>query len=112
MPLVVEQTQLRTRLIAVEALIEENQVAKEKLRSLVAHCQEIKQLPPGSKATVSIRRNLEKRLKEVREEIQLADQFLNRMIPWSVVRPQQVFITSFFQFFLLELYNNFAGRHQ
>ena len=44
-PLVVEQNQLRTRLNAVEAQIEENQVAKEKLMAVIADCNEIKQLP-------------------------------------------------------------------
>ena len=34
-PLVVERDQLRTRLNVVEAQIEEKQVAKEKLRSLI-----------------------------------------------------------------------------
>ena len=93
-PLVVERDQLRTRLIVVEAQIEENHVAKEKLCVVIANCKEMKKLDPASKATVSMRKNLEKKLKEVKEEIQLADQFLKRTTPAAFGQPQV--ITAFF----------------
>ena len=41
-PLVVERDQLKTRLIVVEAQIEENHVAKEKLCVVIANCKEMK----------------------------------------------------------------------
>ena len=91
-PLVVERDQLKTRLIVVEAQIEENQVAKEKLCVVISKCKQMKKLDPAGKATVSMRKNLEKKLKEVKEEIQLADQFLKRSNPAAVGRPQ-VFTT-------------------
>ena len=62
----VEQDQLRSKLNAVEAQIEENQVAKEKLHLLITHCKEMKQLPPATKATVSVQKNLEKKWKSGR----------------------------------------------
>ena len=98
-PLVVEQNQLRTRLNAVEAQIEENQVAKEKLMAVIADCNEIKQLPAASKATVSVRKNLEKKLKEVKKEVQLADQFLKRTTPAAVDQPQ-VYLSPFLFLFI------------
>ena len=80
----VEQDQLRSKLNAVEAQIEENQVAKEKLHLLITHCKEMKQLPPATKATVSVRKNLEKKLEEVKE---LGDApFLKRSIPPATSR--------------------------
>ena len=48
--LVVKRDQLRTRLNAVEAQIEENRVAKEKLLAVVADRQKMKLLPPVSRA--------------------------------------------------------------
>ena len=93
----VERDQLKTRLIVVEAQIEENQVAKEKLRAVIVDCNEMKQLPAASKATASVRENLKKKLKEVRVEVELADQFLKRSNPAAVGQPQ-VFTALFFIF--------------
>ena len=109
-PLVVERDQLKTRLIVVEAQIEENQVAKEKLTVAIANCKEMKKLDPASKATVSMRKNLEKKLKKVKEEIQLADQFLKRSNPAAVGQPQ-VFTALFFPFIdiLSELIDNYVS---
>ena len=89
-PLVIEQDQLQAKLDAVKALIEENRVAKGKLRAVVAHCKEMKQLPSARKATAFMRKNLENKLKEVKKEVELADQFLKRSIPPSVVRRVEV----------------------
>ena len=111
-PLVVERDQLRTRLIVVEAQIEENHVAKEKLTVVIANCKEMKKLDPASKAltNLSMRKNLEKKLKEVKEEIQLADQFLKRTNPAAVGQPQ-VFTALFFPFIdiLSELIDNYVS---
>ena len=106
-PLVVERDQLQVKLDAVKALIEENQVAKEKLTVVIANCKEMKKLPPASKVAVSMRKNLEKKLKEVKEEIQLADQFLKRSNPAAFGQPQ-VFTALFFPFIdiLSELIDN------
>ena len=94
-PLVVEQDHLRTRLIVVEAQIEKNQVAKGKLIKLklvvVVHFKGMQLLPPVSKTTEFMRKNLEKKLKEVKEEVQLAEQFLRRIIPPAAVGQPQAF---------------------
>ena len=63
---------------AVKAQVKENKVRKEKLMAVIANCQQMKQLPPARKATAFIRKNLEKNLKEVKEELKLANDFLIR----------------------------------
>ena len=63
---------------AVKAQIDENRVHKTKLMEVVAKCKKIKLLPAARKATVFIRTNLEKNLKEVKEELKLANDFLKR----------------------------------
>ena len=77
-PLVAERDQLKTRLNTVEAQIEENQISKEKLRSVINACKEMKQLPPFRKSSVFIRKTLIKKLKEVKEELKVANNFLSR----------------------------------
>ena len=77
-PLVVEFDQLQAKSDAVKAQIEENKIHKEKLMAVIAYCQRIKQLPPTSKATAFERKTLEKNLKEVMEEVKMADDFLKR----------------------------------
>ena len=77
-PLVIERDQLRTKLDAVVAQIEENQIAKEKLMAVIATCQEMKQLLPERKGSSFIRENLKQTLKEVKEEVKMADSFLKR----------------------------------
>ena len=109
-PLVVERDQLRTRLIVVEAQIEENQEAKEKLCVLIANCKQMIKMAPSSKVAVSVRKDLKKKLKEVKEEIQLADQFLRRTNPAAVSQPQ-VLNALFFPFIdiLSELIDNYVS---
>ena len=109
-PLVIERDQLKAKLDTVVAQIEENQVAKGKLCVVIANCKEMKKLDPASKVAVSMRKNLEKKLKEVKEEIQLADQFLKRTNPAAVGQPQ-VFTALFFPFIdiLSELIDNYVS---
>ena len=89
-PLMSEQDQLRTRLTTVEAQIEENQVAKEKLLALVADCKEMKLLPAASKCTALVQKNLKKMLKEVEEEAKLVNQCPNHTIPPVVSQVPEV----------------------
>ena len=77
-PLVIELDQLQAKMDAVKAQVKENKVRKEKLMAVIANCQQMKQLPPARKATAFIRKNLEKNLKEVKEELKLANDFLIR----------------------------------
>ena len=75
-PLVVELDQLKVKWDAIMAQVNVNRVHKEKLMAIIANCEKMKQLPPSSKAAVSIRQNLQETLKEVEVEGKLADDFL------------------------------------
>ena len=77
-PLVIEEDQLQAKLDSVKAQIKENRVHKEKLMAVIANCQKMKQLPPERKGSSFIRENLKQKLKEVNEELKMADSFLNR----------------------------------
>ena len=46
--------------------------------AVVAHCQKMKQLTPERKGSSFIRDNLKQKLKEVKEDIKMADSFLNQ----------------------------------
>ena len=46
--------------------------------AVIANCQKMKQLPPERKGSSFIRENLKQKLKEVKEELKMADSFLNR----------------------------------
>lgn len=68
-----------TRLNAVKAQMEENQVANEKLQAVIENCQKMKRLPPANKATESMWNNILKQMqKDVKEEVLLADKFLKQ----------------------------------
>ena len=61
---------------------------------MVAHFKGMKLLPPASKTTEFLRKKLkiqEKKLKEVKEEVHLAEQFLGRIIPPAAVCQPQAF---------------------
>ena len=77
-PLVIEQDELQAKLDAVKAQIEENRVHKEKLIAVIADCHEMKQLPPERKGSSYLRENLKQTLMEVKEEVIMADSFLQR----------------------------------
>ena len=77
-PLLIEEDQLQAKLDAVKAQIKENRVHKQKLMAVVAHCQKMKQLPPERKGSSFIRDNLKQKLKEVKEDIKMAESFLNQ----------------------------------
>ena len=89
-PLVIEQDQLQAKLDAVKSQIKENRVHKQKLMAVIADCQEMKQLPPERKGSTLIRENLKQKLKEVNEELEMADSFLIRTNIKVVSRLDQV----------------------
>ena len=88
--LVVERDQLKVKLDAVVAQIEENNVHKEKLMAVIAKCEYMKRLPPAIKSTKFICKNLKQTLKEVEVEGKLADDFLKRTITNSFGRRDEV----------------------
>ena len=72
-----EKEQLIVKLKAVEVKKEEGQRLRQKLVEIVANCEEVKQLPPESKATVFMRKNLRQTISDTKQEVQIADEFVN-----------------------------------
>ena len=91
-PLLIEEDQLQARLDAVKAQIKENRVHKEKLLVVISNCQKMKQLTPERKVAAFIRKNLEKSLKDVKEELKLANDFLKRVKTRSVGHGDEVIL--------------------
>ena len=107
-PLVIEEDQLEAKLVsekaqnkkkqfqatlfAIKAQIKENGVHKQKLMEVISNCQKMKQLPPEKKVAVLIRKSLKKTLKEVKNEVKLANDFLNRVKSRSVERGGEVIL--------------------
>ena len=75
--LVHEKEQLMAKLKAVEVKMEEGKGLRQKLVEIVANCEEMKQLPPESKATVFMRKNLRQAIADTKEEVQKAEEFVN-----------------------------------
>ena len=88
-PLVMELDQLEAKLSTLKAQIEENKIAKEKLKVVITNCQKMKQLPAGSKVSPFIQENLKETLKEVTEELKKADNFLKQTTSKAII-PQKV----------------------
>ena len=89
-PLVIEQNQLKVKLDAVMTKIRVNRFHKEKLMAVIANCQKMKQISSASKSMAFIRKNLEKNLKEMKEEIKRANDFLKRTTTQAVNRRDKV----------------------
>jgi len=74
------QEQLQASLKAVEVEIEESEGFRQKLCEIVANCEEMKMLPPTSKASVFMRKNLRQAIADMKQEVQKALVFaLNRI---------------------------------
>ena len=72
-----EKEQLMVKLKAVEVKMEEGERLRQKLVEIVAHCVELKQLPPESKATVFMRKNLRQAITDTKQEVLKAEEFVN-----------------------------------
>ena len=81
---------MQAKLDAVKAQIKENRIHKEKLLAVIANCQKMKQLPAASKATKSLWKNLKRMQKEMKEEVEQADNFLKRTTTKIVGRVDEV----------------------
>ena len=72
-----EKKQLMVKLKAVEVKMEEGQRLRQKLVEILADCEKMKQLPPESKATVFMRKNLRQAIVDTKEEVKKAEKFVN-----------------------------------
>lgn len=91
-PLLAEQDQLKAKLKAVEAQVKENEDCKERLcHQIVVQSKKLKLLSAAKKATVFVKKNVEEKLKEVKEQAKLAEQF-------TAVRRNSVFIHQVYRF--------------
>ena len=60
--------------------------------AVIANCQKMKLLPAARKAMPFIRENLEKKMKEVKKEVKMADDFLKRATNKVVGRVDDVIL--------------------
>ena len=72
-----EMQQLMAKVKAVKVKMEEGERLRQKLVEIVAHCVELKQLPPESKATVFMRKNLRQAITDTKQEVLKAEEFVN-----------------------------------
>ena len=82
------QEHLELKITQFQAKMEEGEGHRQKLLEIVANCEEMKQLPPLSKATVFMRKNLMQTFTELKQQVKKADGFANGVI--STVTVQQV----------------------
>ena len=72
-----EKEQLMAKVKAVEVKMEEGQELRQKLFEILANCEKMKQLPPESKATVFMRKNLLQAIADTKQEVKKAEEFVN-----------------------------------
>ena len=83
---------MQAKLDAVKVQFEDNRVYKEKLMAVIANCQKMKLFSAARKAMPFIRENLEKKMKEVKKEVKMADDFLKRATNKVVGRVDDVIL--------------------
>jgi len=64
-----EKEQLIIKLKAVDMKMEEGQGLRKKLCEVVANCEEMKELPPATKATAFMRKNLRQEIADMKENV-------------------------------------------
>ena len=72
-----EKDQLMAKVKAVEVKMEEGEGLRQKLVEIVANCEKMKQLPPATKATVFMRKNLRQAIVDTKQEVKKAEEFVN-----------------------------------
>ena len=75
------QGYLKQKINQLQAKMEEGEGHRQKLLEIVAHCEEMKQLPPSTKATVFMRKNLRQSFADMKQQVKKAEMFVNRIIP-------------------------------
>ena len=58
---------------AVEVKMEESEGLRQKLVEIMTNCEKMKQLPPASKATVFMRKNLRQAIADTQEEVKMSE---------------------------------------
>ena len=76
-----QMKQLQAKMKVFEMKMEEGEGHRQKLLEIVAHCEEMKQLPPSSKATVFMRKNLRQSFADMKQQVKKAEMFVNGIIP-------------------------------
>ena len=72
-----EKEQPMAKVKAVEVKMEEGVELRQKLVEILANCEKMKQLPPESKASVFMRKNLRQAIEDTKQEVQRAEEFVN-----------------------------------
>ena len=72
-----EKDQLMAKVKAVEVKMEEGQGLRQKLVEILANCEKMKQLPPATKVTVFMRKNLRHAITDAKQEVDKVDAFVN-----------------------------------
>ena len=68
-----EKKQLMAKGKAVEVKMEESEGLRQKLVEIMTNCEKMKQLPPASKATVFMRKNLRQAIADTQEEVKMSE---------------------------------------
>ena len=77
------------KLKAVEVKMEEGEGLRQKLNEILANCEKIKQLPPATKATVFMRKNLRQAIEDTKQEVKKAKEFVNGLGIIVAVAPSE-----------------------
>ena len=72
---------LQAKLKVIEAQIAENNSGRQKIQSAIVSCQEIAKLSPGMMVSPVIRKEVEQLKKKIKEEVEKAKSFLDRVAP-------------------------------
>ena len=84
--LLTDRDQLKVKLKTVQDQIEENKLHQQMLEEEVKRCQEMKKLSSANKAVKSLIDDLQESLKKAKQEVELAKQFLNRIMAQAEVK--------------------------
>ena len=75
-----EKEQLMAKVKVVEVKMEEGEGLRQKLVEIVANCGKMKQLPPATKATVFMRKNLRQAIADTKQQVKRVEEFVNGII--------------------------------
>ena len=77
--LLYEKKQLQAKLEVVETQLQEIEISQDVMLAVVINCKELKLLPPANKASVLMRRSLERTMDEVQKELENVTKSLNEV---------------------------------
>ena len=70
-------------------MVEKGEGLRQKLNEILANCEKIKQLPPATKATVFMRKNLRQAIEDTKQEVKKAKEFVNGLGIIVAVAPSE-----------------------